>query len=143
MSIETPPLCYSCSGMSLSVEIIFIALGVLGYLVSPVALIWGWVRWITLPRQRDALSILSFVGFLLANSSAVLAIASIAYAQLIHGFAFYDPRLMRVFRWGFSLSLGGLAFGIGGVWRPNSIRWQAPVCALGTLAFWFMAALGE
>jgi hypothetical protein len=76
------------------------------------------------------------MGFVLASASALVAVASIIYAQSIHGFTFYDPRLMRIFRWGFVLSLGGIVFGISGIFRPNSLRWHAPLCALGTLAFW-------
>jgi hypothetical protein len=53
------------------------------------------------------------------------------------------PLLLRIFRWGGLLSLAGILFGICGVWRPGPLRWQAPVCGLGTLAFWLLAAEGE
>jgi hypothetical protein len=129
--------------MSLGVEAIFVALAILAYLVSPVMLVWGWVRWAGRPRLLNVASVLSFSGFFLANASALLAVSTIIYAFFIHGFAFYDPRLMRIFRRGILLSLGGLMFGIGGVWRRNSLRWHAPVCALGTLAFWVLATEGE
>ena len=39
--------------------------------------------------------------------------------------------------------LGAIVFGLGGVWRPSSLRWHAPVAAIGTLAFWIMAAEAE
>jgi hypothetical protein len=103
-------------------------------------LIWGWARWINHPKLRTVPSILSLTGFVLAMASALLAVSSIAYAQVIHGFRFYDPLLMRLFRWGILLSLGAIMFGVGGVWRPSSLRWHAPVAAIGTLAFWAMAA---
>jgi hypothetical protein len=103
-------------------------------------LIWGWARWINHPKLRTVPSILSLAGFVLAMASALLAVSSIAYAQVIHGFRFYDPLLMRLFRWGILLSLGAIMFGVGGVWRPSSLRWHAPVAAIGTLAFWAMAA---
>jgi len=109
----------------------------------PTALIWGWARWINLPKLRTVSSILSLTGFVLATASALLGVSSIAYAQGIHDFRFYDPRLMRMFRWGFLLSLGAIVFGLGGVWRSSSVRWHAPVAAIGTLAFWVMAAEGE
>jgi hypothetical protein len=76
------------------------------------------------------------------NRFAVLAASSVAYAQ-VHHFPFYDPLLLRIFRWGGLLSLAGILFGICGVWRPGPLRWQAPVCGLGTLAFWLLAAEGE
>jgi hypothetical protein len=129
--------------LSTSAHVIFGVLVAAGYFVLPIALIWGWVRWISLAKPRTAASILSLAGFVLATASALLAVSSIAYAQVIHGFRFYDPRLMRIFRWGFLFSLGAIVFGLGGIWRPSSLRWHAPVAAIGTLAFWIMAAEGE
>ena len=81
-------------------------------------------------------------GFVLATASALLAVSTIAYAQ-IHHFPYYDPLLLRIFRTGALLSLGGIAFGISGVWRPSSTRWYAPTSAVATLAFWILAAEGE
>ena len=128
--------------MSSSTQVIFGLLVAAGYFVSPIVLIWGWARWINLPKPRTVPSILSLTGFVLATVSALLAVTSIAYAQPIHDFQFYDPRLMRMFRWGFLLSLGAIVFGLGGVWRSSSVRWHAPIAAIATLAFWVMAAEG-
>jgi len=116
---------------------------VLIWFALPAALIWGWARWSAHKKGATVSSLPSFAGFTLATASALLAIASAAYANLIGGFAFYDPRLLRTFFWGGVLSLAGVAFGIAGVWRANSLRWHAPLCALGTLIFWIMAAAGE
>jgi hypothetical protein len=60
-----------------------------------------------------------------------------------HHFPYYDPLLLRVFRIGVLISLGGIVFGISGVWRPSPLRWHAPVCAVGMLTFWILAASGE
>ena len=128
--------------MSISTDIIFGILIVIGYLVTPVALIWGWTGWVRQPRQRTVPAILSLTGFVFATASAVLAASSVAYAQ-VHHFPFYDPLLLRIFRWGSLLSLAGILFGIGGAWRPGPLRWQAPACGLGMLAFWVLAAEGE
>ena len=128
--------------MSISVQIIFGILIVLGYLVTPIVLIWGWARWTREPRQRTVPAILSLVGFILATASAILALGSVAYAQ-VHHFPYYDPLLLRIFRWGGLLSIVGILFGIGGVWRPGSLRWHAPLCGVGMLAFWLLAAEGE
>jgi len=114
----------------------------LGYLVTPTALIWGWTTWTRQPKQKTLPAILSLIGFIFATASAILAVSSIAYAQ-VHHFPYYDPLLLRIFRWGGLLSLAGLLFGIGGVWRPGALRWHAPLCGLGMLAFWFIAATGE
>lgn len=114
----------------------------LGYLVTPTALIWGWTNWTHQPKPKTLSAILSLIGFIFATTSAILAVSSVAYAQ-VHHFPYYDPLLLRIFRWGGLLSLAGLVFGIGGMWRPGSLRWHAPVCGLGMLAVWFIAATGE
>jgi len=114
----------------------------LGYLVAPVVLVWGWAWWGVQPKLKTVPSILSLIGFILATASALLAVSSVVYAQ-IHGFRYYDPLLLRIFRWGLLLSLAGILFGVAGVWRKNSLRWHTPACALGTLAFWIVAASGE
>jgi hypothetical protein len=119
-----------------------ITLAALAYLVSPVLLICGWAQWRRQPKQRTVFSILSLVGIVLATTSALLAIAAIAYAQ-IHRFPHQDPLLIKLYRVGMILSRSGLVFGIGGVWRPNSVRWYAPASALSTLAFWMLAATSE
>ncbi len=128
--------------MSFSVQVMFGILAVIGYLVTPVALIWGWTRWTRQRKQRTVPAILSLIGFLFATASAVVAASSVAYAQ-VHHFPYYDPLLLRIFRWGVLLSLVGVLFGIGGVWRPDPLRWHAPICGLGMFAFWFVAASGE
>lgn len=76
-------------------------------------LIWGWTRWaVDQPEPITIPSVSSLTGFILASASAALAVSSIAYAQLTGGFAFYDLRLLRIFRWGCLLSFLGLIFGI-------------------------------
>ena len=128
--------------MSVSITAFFLVLVVLSYLVAPVALIWGWIRWVRLPKKWTLTAILSLIGFGWVTASAILAVSAAAYAQM-HYFPFYDPLLMRIFRWGFLLSLAGLVFGLGGVWRTNPLRWHALAGAVGTLAFWAIAAAGE
>lgn len=108
-----------------------------------VCLLWGWVRWFSRTQPRAVLAILSLIGFTLATASGLLAVSSVLYAHAIGGFPFYDPRLLRIYRWGGLLSLSGLVFGIAGVWRPGPLRWLAPVCSFGTALFWFVSAMGE
>ena len=115
---------------------------VVAYLVPPSLLIWGWLEWRVNPILSTVSAILSFIGFALATVSALLAISTIAYAQ-VHRFPFYDPLLLRIFRSGALLSAGGLVFGLAGIWRPSSLRWHAPASALGMLTFWIIAASGE
>ena len=113
------------------------------YGVVPALIVWGWVRWVRRRQSGDFVSISSLIGFILATASAILATASILYAHAIGGFPFYDPRLLRVVRWGFFLSLGAFLFSMGGVWRRNALRWHAVVCALGMSLFWIATAEGE
>jgi hypothetical protein len=128
--------------MSKFTDVMFAILFGVAYLGPPILLIWGWLRWTLRPRLWSAFSVMSFVGFCLATLSALLAISSIAYAQ-VHHFPYYDPLLLRIFRSGALLSLGGIVFGVGGVWRPTPLRWHAPASALAMLWFWTVAASGE
>jgi hypothetical protein len=129
--------------MSTSVQVTVGILVVLGYLLSPAMLIWGWARWFRQPKLRSLPAILSLLGFILATTSALLAVSAIVYAQVIRDFPYYDPMLMRIFGIGALLSIGGLVLGMGGLWQGNSLRWHAPVFAVATLAFWILSAVGE
>ena len=129
--------------MSRSVEVIFGVLMILAYVLAPVALIWGWVRWTRSPKLKSVTSILSLCGFVLSTCSALLAVAMFVYAHAIGGFPFYDPRQMRMIRLGTLLSLTGFLCALGGIWRRSPLRWHAPVSALGTLAFWVIVGEGE
>jgi len=130
--------------MNKSAETLFLVLGVCAWVVTPVLLIGGWMRWMKASKPKTICSIFSLLGFLFATSSALLAVASLTYAHaLTNGFPFYDPRLFRIYRWGALLSTVGFCLGVGGVWRKNSLRWLSPLVSFGMLAFWFLAAEGE
>lgn len=109
----------------------------------PGVMIWGWVRWIRRKQPGTIWSVLSLLGLAFATVSALVAAGSILYAHSIGGFPYYDPRLMRIFRWGGLLSLAALVFAIAGVWKSNPVRWHALGCAVATLFFWFASAMGE
>lgn len=113
------------------------------YAGVPALMVWGWVRWFRRTQERTVPVVLSLIGFTLATTSGLLGASSVLYAHAIGGFAYYDPRLLRIYRWGGLLSLSGLVFSIAGVWRPGPVRWLAPVCSFGTLLFWFASAMGE
>jgi hypothetical protein len=110
---------------------------------TPIAIVAGWVRWVRSTEPRTVFSVLSLSAFVLATASALLAISSGFYAHAIGGFRFYDPRLMRIFGWGFLLSGTGVLLSIAGIVRRNPLRYYAPACSVGTLVFWFMSAMGE
>jgi hypothetical protein len=120
-----------------------IGLFLAGYVLSPTILIWGWVRWTRLPKQRTVTSALSLLAFVLATLSALVAVSGLIYSLAIGGFPYYDPRLMKIMAVGGLLSVGGLTFSLAGIWRSSSLRWHAPVSAIATLAFWLAAAAGE
>ena len=121
--------------MSVSAEAIFGILIGLGCVLAPIMLTWGWIRWVRRPKQRTVTSVVSLIGFLLATASGLLAVASVAHA-IVYGLEYYDPLYLKVYRTAGRLSLAGFAFAIGGVWRPNALRWHSPISAVGTLAFW-------
>jgi hypothetical protein len=125
------------------VESVFLVAYVLCiYVALPVAILGGWIRWAKQPKLLALLSVLSMIGFFLATCSALLAFCGLLYAHAV-GFQFYDPRLMRFYRWGGYLSLSGIVLGIIGCFRRNTLRWYAPICSVGVFIFWFGAAIGE
>jgi hypothetical protein len=117
-------------------------LGILGYVVAPITLIWAWIRWIGQPKLWSPAPCFSLAGLSLATVSAILAASSVVYAQ-IHGFGWYDPLLLKLMMWGLVLSFGGLVLSLGGVWQKNAVRWQTPVASVAMAAFWLLAAALE
>jgi len=125
-------------------ESVFLAAYVLCiYVALPVAVLGGWIHWAKQPKSLTLFSVLSMIGFFLATCSALLAFGGLSYAHAIGGFQFYDPRLMRLYRWGDRLALAGIVLGIIGCFRRNTLRWYTPICSVGVFIFWFGAAIGE
>lgn len=124
-------------------EAMFVLFVIGAYIALPAVIIWGWLRWVKRREPRTAFSTLSLTSFSLGTISGLLAISAVLYARAVGGFAFYDPSLIKLYRWGALLSVTAMVCGFIGLWRPNPLRWHAPVCAVGTLAFWLAAAAGE
>jgi len=124
-------------------EITLVGFVIAIYVALPAAIVVGWIRWVRGKTPETWLSGLSLLAFTLATFSALLAVTSLIYAHLIGGFPYYDPRLLRFYRWGGILADAGLLLGIVGCWRRNPLRWYAPLCALGMSVFWGAAAMGE
>jgi hypothetical protein len=123
--------------MTVFMDIFFAVLVILGYLVAPVSLIWGWIRWKVLPRYRTVPATLSLIGFACASASGLLAIAAVLYAQL--GGVNSEESVVRWFLLpGGLLSFLGLLLSLGGIWRSSALRWFAPVGTVATLAFWLL-----
>jgi hypothetical protein len=129
--------------LKIMTQVLFVTLIAIGLVGSPVVLIWGWARWTLLPKPRTVTSTLSFIGLCLATGSAFLGVFVIAHAVVTGGFPYYDSRAMRIYAVGILLALAGVSFGIGGVWRSHSLRWQAPAAGVCMLAFWMIAADAE
>jgi len=111
--------------------------------MTPLVIVWGWIRWARREKQWTILAVLSFAGFTLATASALLAVSSSIYARFIGGFSYYDPRLMRIYAFGALLSASALILSLSGVWRLSPLRWHALFCSFGTLVCWFAVAETE
>ena len=118
-------------------------IGVAVHLGIACILYLGWRHLKVKSERYTIFSVLSLVGFGFGTASAVLAVSSIIYAQAIGGFRYYDPLLLRIYRWGFLLSVTGFLFSVGGIWRRNAWRWYSPLLSLVMLLLWFAYATGE
>jgi hypothetical protein len=110
------------------------------YSVLPLTIVWGWVRWRNSPRPGSWLASVSFAGFALASASAALAVLAVIFGIFIGGFHHYDGRLLAIYGLGALLSVIASFFAFPGIWRSGPLRWHAPVCSIGTLVFWIIAA---
>jgi hypothetical protein len=126
-----------------SMTLLFAILIAGGFVIGPVALVWSWLR---LFRNRNAIPnfpVLSFLSLLCTTASALLAIGSTIYAHHVGGFGFYDPRLLRIYRCGFYLSLGAILLSLIGIFQRSPIRWLPIGAGIDSLFFWFCMASGE
>jgi nucleoside recognition membrane protein YjiH len=113
--------------------------------VVPGVTIWGWVRWMRRKQARTVFLTLSQIGLVCATVSAFLALSSTLYYRSIPGYnsSYADPLpLVIINRAGSVLALAAVATAICGTIRPNLLRWQALVGALGALFFWLAAGMG-
>lgn len=124
-------------------QLLFAVLILGAYLGAPTFLIWGWVMWIGHPEERNRSTVISFAGLLLATASGLLAVSAVTYSVWTGGYRYYDPRLLRIFRWGLSLSLTGVVLSALDTGRRNLIRWHALCSSIGTLLFWLVAIEAE
>jgi hypothetical protein len=118
-------------------------IGLIFLLLPLLILFWATWRWARLKPKIGIPAWRSYVAIaaaFLAGLSAVLCVTSLIWAHVIGGFQFYDPILMRFYRWGFLTSAAGLITSLVG---KGNLRW--PSCLLSALMvfFWFAAAMGE
>jgi len=106
-------------------------------------LIWAIWRWAqTSPRFCRPVwrSYAAFVAICLAGVSSLLWLILSVWARVRGGFPFYDPVVLRFYRWGLLLGLAGFVSSLPG---KGKLRW--PACGLSALMtfLWFGAALSE
>src|SRR5919108_1549780 len=121
---------------------LFLLIAIAAYVAVPVVLIWGWMRWAR-SQQRGVFAVVSLISSAFGTASVLIALAGVIYGRAIGGFPYYDPRLMRTYRWGISMSLVGLGLAVVGIWRRSVLRWHAPALSFGMLLLWFVWASGE
>jgi len=121
----------------------FVVLVTFAFFLGPASTLFAWISWVRRGNLRERRSWLSLAAIVLATSSILLAISSIVYAHLMGGFAFYAPRLMRIYGCGFLLSSTSFITGLIGMRFQNPVRWHAPIAGLGALCFWLVQAAGE
>lgn len=92
---------------------------------------------IAIPTWRGYSAISAFS---LAGISLIMWVVLFAWAQAIGGFGFYNPVVLRFYRWGFLTGAAGLLISLIG---KGKLRW--PACGLSALmAFlWLAAATSE
>jgi hypothetical protein len=121
-------------------EFIFESASIFFLVMTPLVMVWGWIRWARREKKWTILAILSLTGFTLATASALLAVSSWIYSRLTGGFPYFDPKLMKIYALGALVSASALILSLMGIWRLNSLRWHALFCSFGTLVFWFAVA---
>jgi hypothetical protein len=125
------------------VDWVLILLAITLYGGLPVILFTGWRRWVHHPPVQSRVLLLSLAGFALGTASIMLAIGALLYAGATGGFRYYAPALLRIYKFGLLLSLGGMTFALGGIWKRNALRWHAPALSIGMVLLWLLWASGE
>lgn len=102
--------------------------------------LWRWLH--NAPRIVEPAwrSYVAIVAMSFAGVSALLWVVSLVWARLIGGFPFYDPVLLRFYRWGFLTSALGLFVSLVG---KGKLRWPTTGLSLLMSMLWLMAAAGE
>jgi hypothetical protein len=113
------------------------------FVVWPFAVVFGWVRWVHSVRQRSLLPKLSLASHSFATLSLLVGLAGVLFADSTQGFNFWDPSLLKIYRAGFALSVGGLVLAAIGATRTNPLRWSAPLAAIACTLFWISSISTE
>jgi len=93
---------------------LIILLVVVGLVVSTAAVLSNLKRGVANSGWRSRAQLGAWV---MACSSALLFLGTVLYVKVNGGFAYYDPTLMRVYRYGAVAALAGVLSGLLGVGR--------------------------
>ncbi len=78
--------------------------------------------------------------WVIGSSSAILFVSTAIYAQVIGGFQYYDPDLLRIYRYGCLSALLGIALGLAGRGR---VRLAVTALSGTMLILWLVLATSE
>ena len=109
----------------------------------PLLLLVGWTRWARGEKPDTFVAFMALTSLSLATASALLAMGTTLVAFTIGGLPYHTGFLILIEACGGFLSLLGALFGIGGVWKPSSVRWDGLIGSIGTLLFWLAQLAGE
>lgn len=106
--------------------------------IVPSFTVWGWVRFARRREERTVPSLLSTVALSLATASILCAVL---YLLLLRSVPADDlgpdpPRIEAVIQVGAAFDLIAVVTALAGTRKPNRIRWQSLVVAVGVLLFW-------
>ena len=111
------------------------------WVVLPVVIISGWLRWWRSRAQADAFSRVSSTGFALTTLCWVTWISLLLYVRRSGGVSIATQWNVEFYRGMGLLALCGFALGIIGACRPNQLRWYTPAASLGMLLYSSVAIL--
>jgi len=101
------------------------------YLLVPILIAWGWIRWLKEKKPRNVAASFSYASFALATLSLLYAVYVIGFAHLTAGSAADAPS------WeGLCISAIATILAFAGLWRTNPLRWHATLCSLAMLFLW-------
>jgi len=109
------------------------------YVGVPLSLFMGWRKCKSVIAEKTFVAWLALTSLTIATLSTALAVGSLLHG----GWAYYDPTLMKIYRYGILLSLVAFVLGLAAIWKRTPIRWFAPIASFGMLMFWLGAAISE
>lgn len=111
------------------------------WVVLPVVIIWGWLRWWRSAARDNVFARASSVGFALTTLCWLIWISLLLYVRMSGGLSLATQWNVQFYRGIGLLAFCGFLLGIIGAYRPNRLRWYTPAASLGMLLYWPVAIL--